>query len=326
MVHELPRISRSPGARAVSVVRRGGAAALAVGAWAALGATGCLPGDTRPVPERVDATVEPGPGLRDGIVTADGWTISLQRFLLATGNLDFENDDVTCNSYAEARYDRLFDFTAVTGREKLGTAYGLGSCAVEFRLRAPSFDVLLGPGATASDVEFMRIEASDRFEEGERVSLLAIGTATRGEEKKQFEWVFRRSYELTNCKKDGGGFTTTLELTEGASSELRIEVRPEELFRSLPDDAAELRFQPMADADADGDGAVTMEELSKAPPPVVGSGELGGGAPETGDGGPPDAGAEAPKSLEALLYDELLMRVLRVAGGGACEEERRRSF
>jgi hypothetical protein len=84
----------------------------------------------------------------------------------------------------------------------------------------------------------------------------------------------------------------------------------------------------MADADADGDGVVTMDELSKAPPPVVGSGELGpgGSSPDAGDGGPTDAGAEAPTTLEALVYNDLLKRVLRVAGGGACEEERRRSW
>jgi hypothetical protein len=283
---------------------------------------GCLPGDTRPVPERVDATVEPGPGLTYGIETADGWRISLDRVLLATGNLDFENDDVTCNSYAEARYDRLFDFAVVTGRQKLGTAYGLGTCRVEFRLRAPSFDALLGPGATAEDVAMMRLRATDRFAEDERVSLLAIGEAVRGEASKRFEWVFRQSYEMTDCKAaDGDGFATTLTLTEAASSELRIEVRPEELFRALPDDGAPLRFQPMADADADADGRVTFDELSKIPRPVVDSGELDGGA---GDAGAPDAGdAGAAASLEGLVYKDLLPRVLRVAGGGSCEVDER---
>jgi hypothetical protein len=289
----------------------------------AMSAAGCLPGDTRPVPERVDATVEPGPGLTNGIETADGWRISFERVLLATGNLDFENDDVTCNSYAEARYDRLFDFAVVTGRQKLGTAYGLGTCRVEFRLRAPSFDALLGPGATAEDVAMMRARATDRFAEEERVSLLAVGSAVKGEEAKRFEWVFRQSYEMTDCKAaEGDGFMTTLTLTEGASSELRIEVRPEELFRALPDDGAPLRFQPMADADADGDGRVTFDELSKMLRPVVATGELGpdGGAV---DAGAVDGGAEA--SLEALVYKDLLPRVLRVAGGGSCEVDDRGS-
>lgn len=285
-------------------------------AWGAALAAGCLPGDTRPVPERVDATVEPGPGLTYGIETADGWTIAFDRFLLAAGNFDFEEDDGTCNSYAEARYDRLFDFAAVKGRQKLGTAYGLGTCRTEFRLRAPSFDAILGPGTTADDVAMMRAEATDRFADDERMSVLAIGKATRGNESKRFEWVFRQSYEITDCKAlDGEGFVTTLTLTEGASSGLPIEVRPEELFRAKADDGAEFLFQPMADADADGDGAVTFDELSKAPRPVVED-------PDGGAGGSPDAGSPGA-SLEGMVYKELLPRVLRISGGGSCEVDER---
>lgn len=294
---------------------------VALAAASAISAAGCLPGDTRPVPERVDVTAEPGPGLADGIDTADGWRITFERFLLAVGNIDFENDDLACNSYAEARYDRLFDFT-VAGREKVGTAYGLGTCRVEFRFRAPSFDVLLGPGAQPSDVTFMRLEATDRFAESERVSLIAKGSASRGQgETKQFEWIFRQSYELTDCAAEGGGFLTTLTLTEAASSELRIEVRAEELFRAKPDDSADLLFQPMADADTDGDGVVTFDELSRVELPP-GSVVL----PDAGEGAPEAVAAEVPQTLEALVYMGHLPRIVRIAGGGACKNEDRRPW
>jgi hypothetical protein len=310
-MRKLPRHSRGNDARASSVFspREAVGIAVAIASFAPF-AMGCLPGDTRPVPERVDVTAEPGQGLTLGIDTADGWRITFDRFLLALGNVDFDSRDPACNSYAEARYDRVFDFT-VAGREKLGTAYGLGTCRIEFRLRAPSFDAILGPGATASDVTFMRMRGTDRHAEDDRVSVRAIGAAVRGPETKQFEWVFRRSYEITNCEVEGGGFSTTVELTEASSSELRIEVRPEELFRSRPDDSADLRFQPMADADVDADGVVTLDELSGAPPPVVDAAGAGGA----------DAEAGAPASLESLVYTGLLPRVLRVAGGGPCEEE-----
>jgi len=291
---------------------------LAIAASIASFATSCLPGDTRPVPERIDVTAEPGPGLTLGIHTADGWTITFDRFLLAMGNVGFENEDTTCNSYAEAHYDRLFDF-AVAGRSKLSTVYGLGVCRIDFRLRAPSFDVVLGPGATASDVTFMRTQGTDRYAEDERVSVRAIGAATRGQETKRFEWVFRRSYRLMNCEAEGGSLSTTVKLTTGASRTLRIEVRPEELFRALPDDDADLVFQPMADADADADGIITLDELSKVAPPSIDAAKAGQG------GGSSDAGADAPTSHEALVYEELLPRVLRVAGGGPCEVEDRRS-
>lgn len=254
-------------------------------------ATACLPGDTRPVPERVYTTAEPSERVTAGIDTADGWRITFDRLVLGLGNVNFEDEDASCNSYAGAWYDRLFDFT-VAGREKVGSIYGLGTCRVEFRLRSPSFDALLGPGVSTEDVTLMRIEASDPYVDDDRVSVMAIGEAARGDDTKRFDWRFRRSYEVFDCEAEGGGFATTLGLTEATDSELRLEVRGEELFRALPEDDAELRFQPIADADADADGVVTLDELS------IGS-------------------------LGSLLYDELLPRLVRVRGGGACASEDR---
>jgi hypothetical protein len=280
----------------------------------ALGVTSCLPGDTRPPPERVEVTVQPGAAFAGGIETADGWRVTFDRFLLGIGNIDFENDDKSCNSYAEARYDRLYDFTAIEGPHKVGTVYGLGTCRVEFRLRAPSFDVLRGPGVTQGDVDLMRVQATDRFSEDGRVSLLVIGAASRGQETKRFEWAFRRSYELTDCEGEDGGFLTTLKLSEAGEGSLPIEVRPEQLFLAAPEETAELHFQPIADADADADGAVTLLELSEAPPPPT---------MVVWPVNPIDGGSLAPTSLEALVYQLLVPRVLRVAGGGACLSDER---
>lgn len=295
--------------------RRNVARALAMTCLAA----GCLPGDTRPKPTSLYVTAEPSQGLKVGVDTEDGWKITFERFLLGIGHVDFEEDDAACNPYAEARYTRLFDFT-VAGREKVGTVYGLGTCRVEFRLRDPQLDALIGPGATASDVTFMRTSGTDRFADDAHASVVVVGAGTRGDVTKRFEWVFRRSYEITSCTTDSGGSATTFVLTEGGSRELRIEVRGEELFRSLAEEGADLRFQPIADADTDADGVVTLDELSKAPGPPAGT----GGASGTSSGAAPGA-AEDPseESLEHLIYGELLPRVLRVAGGGRCEAEQR---
>jgi hypothetical protein len=291
--------------------RSWGSAALVALALAALPG-GCLPGDTRPVPESLYVTAEPSQALTQGVETSDGWRITFDRFVIAIGNVDFEEDDGPCTSYAEAHYERLFDFT-VAGREKVGTIYGLGTCRVGFRLRGPSFDALLGPGATEADRALMQERAADRFAEDERASVLAIGSGARGDEVKRFEWIFRRSYKLTSCASEAGGLSTTVELTEAAASELRLEVRAEELFRSIADDRADLWFQPIADADADADGLVTLDELSIAPRPAVDSGELGPAGSDMAEG--------PPQSLEHLVYEELLPRVLRVLGGGPCEAE-----
>jgi hypothetical protein len=107
---------------------------------------------------------------------------------------------------------------------------------VELQRRDPSFDALLGPRVTASDLAFMRIRGTDRFTRSEGVR--AIGAAARGDEVKRFEWLFRRSDELTDREVEGGGYATPLRLTEAASSELRLEVRGEELFRASADEGA----------------------------------------------------------------------------------------
>jgi hypothetical protein len=148
----------------------------------------------------------------------------------------------------------------------------------------------------------MRIRSTDRFAVDARASVLAIGTGVRGGETKYFAWLFRRSYELTDCAAEGGGFATTLELAEGAASELRLEVRGEELFRAFADDGADLLFQPIADADG-GDGLVTLDDLSLVPRPPVGGRE------------------GAPGTHESLLYEQLLPRLVRVLGAGPCEAE-----
>ena len=265
-------------------------------------ASGCLPGDTRPAPQSLLVTAEPSPATEAGFETADGFRVEFERLVLALGSVDFEEDDASCNSYAEAYYDRLFDF-AVAGREKVGTVYGLGTCRVEFRLRSPSADALLGPGATPADKVFMRTRASDPYAEAENASVLATGAATRGDVRKRFGWVFRRSYEITDCEGQGGeGLATTVLLREGESGELPLEVRGEELFREGPDDSAPLLFARIASADADRDGVVTLDELPLVPSFTV---------------------PEATDSLARVVYEDLLPRLVRVRGGGACRTEER---
>lgn len=298
-------------------------AALALGGGA-IGAA-CLPGDSRPEPASIYLSAEPSASVAEGFTTADGWSVSFTRLLVALGDVDLDFDDA-CNVYAEANYDRLFDFT-VAEQEKVGTAFGLGDCELEFRVRAPSYDAILGPGATRADVESMRIEETDRFADEARTSVFASGVATREGVEKRFTWSFRRSFELTDCPDGEGRSTTSFQLETGQSYTLRVEVRGEELFRAKVDDDADFVFQPLADADADGDGDVTLLEMSMAPRPAA----AGAWAPQPtdqdeGDGPRRDDEEEDVPTAEELtlehyVYDELLPRLTRMAGGGRCATE-----
>lgn len=94
----------------------------------------------------------------------------------------------------------------------------------------------------------MRVEATDRYAEDDGVSVMAIGSAEKDGVTKRFEWLLRKSYELTNCeKKEGGGsgeYATSVRLETSDALEMWFEMRGEELFRTEADDEAPIRFEP----------------------------------------------------------------------------------
>lgn len=306
--------------------RIAGATALAALAQA------CLPGDERPPPGRVLVTAGSSDATRVGFTTDDGWTVRFDRFVTALGNIDLDgvnerrngaDEAETCNDYSETNYEWLIDFVVADRGEKVGLVHGLGACTIEYRLRGPSSDTVLGAGATEEDLALMRIEERDAWtdldDEGEEISLLALGTATRGDEVVAIDWQFRKSFEIRRCAVDAsGGDASRVELLEGVESEITVEVRAEELFRAAAEDGAPLQFGWYAAADADGDGAVTLQELDAVPvpPEVLPIPEPPG---DDDDGDPPPE----PESLGDYVVEVLLGRVSRVADAGPCRTEGR---
>lgn len=285
-----------------------------VGLAAARGLAACLPGDTRPQPAVVHLTVEPSPAIAAGVTTTDGWQISFERLLVSLGGAGLSArgvggrgaDDSLCNSYAGAGYERLFDFT-VGGRQKLSDIYGLGTCGVRLRLRSPGSDSLLGEGVTADDLTFMRAEGADAIITGGRRTVYLRGKATRGAVTKRFEWTFRAGVSLHGCAGAGDvGFASDVVLASGEVLSLPLIVHGEELFHANLADDSPLRFDAIADADADGDQTITLDELAAVPGPMP---ESDGGI-ESSDGGTP--------TLEEFLYKGLLPRMVRIGDSGAC--------
>lgn len=239
--------------------------------------SGCLPGDIRPEPGRVYVTAEASAATTEGFSTDDNWTIRFERLLVGIGNVSLEGQD--CNEYSGSGYDRLFEFT-LSGAQKLGEAYGLGACDIEFRLRSPSDESLLQKGVSAGDHEFMRELTLEGVEIPEnlpfngrlpRTGVYARGTATRGGVVKRFDWKFIVGrYELSNCENAVDGSKTSL-VNLKAAEDLRLAVtfHGEDLFRDgiAPGDLH--RFDRLAAADADMDGNITLVELSAVPAPEV---------------------------------------------------------
>lgn len=289
-------------------------------------AASCLPGDHRPEPGSLLVTAEPTAAIVEGFTTDDGWAIRFDRFVTAVGDVRLrdipEGPDDSCQDYAETYYEWLFDFT-VAEREKVGLVFGLGQCNVEFRVRAPSGDTVVGPGVTEADVASMRVEASDAFgEEEEGTAVRMSGQAERGGVVKRFDWWLRRDQEIEECEGlvEGVPPGSLVTLVGGERRELRIFIRGEELFRVADDDDAPFQFGAYAAADLDGDGTVALEELAGVAPPsyqpagdplVVAVVDADAPAVE-------EPGDEEQPTLGDLLYDVLLPRVGRPEGAGAC--------
>lgn len=237
---------------------------------------GCLPGDTRPEPAHIFVSAEASSASVDGFTTDDGWDVHLDKMLTALGNVQLVGD--ACNNYANAGYDRLFDFT-VPGNRKLGEVYGLDACELRFRLRSPSDDSILENGTTAADREFMRqIDIEDPTQIPQdgplpRTVLYVRGTATKGAEAKRFDWKFVGRYTLTDCANiDDGTKNTFFHLAGGDSYRPVISFHGEDLFRLVKEERT-TNFGLFVAADLDGNGDIQMPELAgyMLPPPYKGA-------------------------------------------------------
>ena len=228
---------------------------------------GCLPLDTRPAPAEIEMTASGSDTARDGVTTVDGYDIRFERVLASLGQAYVGDEDGEdsgpCSEYSSPTYTRLFDFVAVTSPEKVGLAYATGSCPFGFVVRFPNPDALIGTGATEADGEYMRIPKSDRYATDAGISLYVIGSATNGSVTKRFEWEFRERIAYRDCwVPDGDSKRSLLTLEGGGSARVNVEMQPEALFRDqLDPEVGVLRFQPFADADANGDDEVTLDEL-----------------------------------------------------------------
>ena len=285
---------------------------------------GCLPGDTRPEPAAVDVTAEPSAAQADGFDAVDGWHVAFDRVLAGVGHVQLEGG--ACTSYANARYDRLLDLTGA-GRQKVSQVFALGSCDLRFRSAAPGELVLLGAGVTADDLALVRSEGGDAFVPSGPIVSWFVGHASRQGVEVRFSWAFRQVFDIHDCLAPGdAGQALALELGGGATVAAPLVLHGEKLFRDDPeDDAAPLRFQAYASADADGDGAVTLGELAKVYPPDAH--ELDAGlldaspVPPASDAGAGGGSGGHRETLAERLYQRLAPGTWRLGDSPWCRAD-----
>jgi hypothetical protein len=208
-------------------------------------------------------TASPSLAVRDGVSTVDGWSLSFSKVMIGIGHVSLGDG---CNSYSEARYDRVLDVTKGSS-QKISEQFGIGVCDVRFRVAVPAPDAVLGGGVTEVERTTMRTPGTDPYATDAGVTLLVQGAASRADVTKTFLWSFRQAYRYEKCNIEVDGKPVEgVNLISAQALTYDIWIAAERLFRDdILEATALLRFDPFAAADANGDGEITLAELGKVP-------------------------------------------------------------
>ncbi len=185
----------------------------------------------------------------------DGWTIRFDSFLVSIGELTVGEP----NAEPALRMPNAMlvsmktpgDKPLITFQEVPAKAY----TKVSYAISPVTEQTSLGPGASADDKARMTRDGH---------AMYVAGSLTRGSEKKSFAWGFSSRTRYADCKASVGGKDTEgVVVTNGSSDSVQLTIHGDHLFYDdLVNPEAKLRVDAIASADADGDGAITLAELS----------------------------------------------------------------
>lgn len=181
----------------------------------------------------------------------DGWSVRYDKFLLVLRDVTVA-DGATIGARWEAA--TVFDLVrpgpkpVVTFRDLEARPWP----SFSFQIGPSSPDAALAPGVTEADRALLGA-----------ASLRVVGVATDGTRTKRFDWSFARPTRFADCRGDKDGrLLIGVSPIEGGVDSVQLTIHGDHLFYDdLQAGSARLRFGPIADADADADGAVTLAEL-----------------------------------------------------------------
>jgi hypothetical protein len=130
---------------------------------------------------------------------------------------------------------------------------------VSYQLGPITTDAVPGDLASAADVATLQTANAS-------IHVEAIATGPQGESK-MFSWSFQTATLYEDCRgeQDGKEVDGVL-VTNGGTQEVQITIHGDHLFYDdLQSEKAILRFQALANADADNDGVITLDELDRVP-------------------------------------------------------------
>lgn len=193
----------------------------------------------------------------DGADFADGWSAQFDTFLIVLGDVTLAHAD---GGQAELGRMVLFDLVR-PGPHPVGTTEPLEARnweRVGYRMGVAD-ETTTAHGSASSDALTLMQQGG--------YSLYVEGSATDGTTTKTFAWGFSEAVRYERCVDVGGGQEIDgLVVAAGATTSMQMTIHGDHFFYDdLQSGEAELRFQNLADADADGDGEVTLEELFDVP-------------------------------------------------------------
>ncbi len=177
-------------------------------------------------------------GVVEGVTAVDG-SVAFDRFFVSVADVAIGDNAVVGPVVVDASAATLADPVV------LSTFNGLPAGRQDV-----STTVVPAGGAASANAadDVVALMADNGF------SLFVSGTVTAGEAEKRFAWGFGTNTRYVDCDVD-------VVVTDGATTEWQLTLRPAELFRtSLADDAAAVSVAAVVAADANDDGAVDVDE------------------------------------------------------------------
>jgi hypothetical protein len=192
----------------------------------------------------------------------DGWTVKYDKFLV-----NFQNIRVADAQGAEAgglQASTLFD----NHEAGVKTIFELAAVPAQAWDRV-SYEI--APVAEKTELSKSVSEADKQLMLDGGYSLYVQGTASKADVEKRFAWGFAIGTRYQRCHSEQDGKDQLgVVVSNNSQLELQLTTHGDHLFydrlQASPNPAivTSLRFDSLAEADADGDANITMEELNDA--------------------------------------------------------------
>lgn len=188
-------------------------------------------------------------------IVEDGWTIKYTKFLIIISEIAVGEEGK--EPVAKLTTPKLFDMHSAGEKPVIsfpnlpGKAYNHVSYAVVPATAA----VEVGQGATEADKQAM---VSNGY------SIYVEGSGTKDATTKTFKWGFKTNTLYDKCKGEiSGKETDGVVVTNGGTDSVQLTIHGDHFYYDdLQSQDAKVRFGNIANADANNDGEVTLEELA----------------------------------------------------------------